>query len=154
VIRPLTAADLPALLELCAAHAEYERAPFVRDGQVLRWATSFFATAPRAWCLVVEADGRLVGYATWSHEFSTWRASEYVHVDCLYLEAAYRGRGFGRDLMLAIVERAAARGHHLEWQTPTWNVSASRFYERLGARPAAKTRYTYDPASGPPVHTR
>jgi GNAT superfamily N-acetyltransferase len=142
VIRPLRPADGAALLNLCAAHAAYERAPFQDDGQVVRWTEAFFADPPRAHCLVVDAGGALVGYVSWSFEFSTWRAAEYVHVDCLYLEPAHRGQGLGRALLAAVTEGTAAPGRHLEWQTPAWSQDAVRFYERLGARCAPKLRFT------------
>lgn len=134
--------DVPAILRLCRAHSEYERAPFREDGQEERLHRMLFGTAPRAFCLVVDAGGTLVGYATWSLEFSTWRAAEYVHVDCLYLTDETRGRGIGRSAMQEIARRAIALGAtHLEWQTPEWNADAARFYESLGARPSAKLRF-------------
>jgi hypothetical protein len=37
---------------------------------------------------------------------------------------------------------AACGDDEIQWQTPTWNTDARRFYERLGARPAEKIRYT------------
>jgi len=142
VIRPVRAEDLPGLVTLCAAHAAYERTPFVEDGHERRWAAVFFGGRPRAWCLVVEDEGALVGYATWSLEFSTWSGAEYVHVDCLYLEPGHRGRGLGRSLMLAIAGHSSAEGRTLEWQTPAWNTDAVRFYRRLGADGAAKIRFS------------
>jgi RimJ/RimL family protein N-acetyltransferase len=30
----------------------------------------------------------------------------------------------------------------VQWQTPSWNEGAIRFYDRLGARARAKTRFT------------
>ena len=85
-----------------------------------------------------------MGYATWSLEFSTWRAAEYVHVDCLYLDASCRGQGLGRCVMESIAQRAAVLGAtHLEWQTPEWNEDAARFYDSLGARSAVKRRFTW-----------
>jgi GNAT superfamily N-acetyltransferase len=141
VIRPLRPLDLPRLVELCAAHAAYERAPFTADGQVRRWESLFFGEPPRAWGLVLEQDGGLVGYATWSLELSTWRAAEHVHVDCLFLESAYRGRGWGRALLGAIGRHRSAENRRLEWQTPAWNTGAARFYERLGAAGSAKIRF-------------
>jgi GNAT superfamily N-acetyltransferase len=146
-LRELRPEDLRALVGLCRAHADYERAPFVENGQEERLSRMFFGTPPRAYCLVVEAAGALVGYATWSLEFSTWRAAEYEHVDCLYLDARCRGRGLGRSLMETIARHAATLGAtHLEWQTPDWNTGAARFYESLGAESAAKRRFAWNPA--------
>jgi hypothetical protein len=32
----------------------------------------------RAWCVVLEQESKIVGYAVWSREFSTWLATEYL----------------------------------------------------------------------------
>jgi GNAT superfamily N-acetyltransferase len=146
VIRDARLEDLKAVAALCRAHADFERALPPAEHLEERLPGMLFGPSPRAFCLVVESSGALVGYATWSLEFSTWRAAEYVHVDCLYLEPAARGRGIGRSLMEAIARYAAAqKATHVEWQTPEWNESAARFYESLGARSTAKRRFTWRP---------
>jgi GNAT superfamily N-acetyltransferase len=38
----------------------------------------------------------------------------------------------------------------LQWQTPSWNEGAIRFYQRLGARSTSKERFTL-PLSVPTV---
>ena len=143
VLREAVPGDLPALARLCSAHALYEGAEPPAPGQAERLAHLLFTAPPRLRC-VVAADGEeLVGYATWSLECSTWRAAEYAHLDCLYLEEAQRGRGLGRALLERVAARAAAAGAtHLEWQTPAWNAGAIRFYERLGAVGRDKKRFT------------
>ena len=146
VIREARPEDLQAVAALCRDHAAFERAPVPDNGLAERLSRVFFGPSPRAFCLVVECSGALVGYATWSLEFSTWRAAEYAHVDCLYLDASCRGRGLGRSVMEALAQRALAVGAtHLEWQTPEWNAPAARFYESLGATSAAKLRFTWHP---------
>jgi ribosomal protein S18 acetylase RimI-like enzyme len=146
VIREARPDDLEAVAALCRAHAGFERAAPPVEGLAKQLAEMFFGQPPRASCLVVESGGVLVGYATWSLEFSTWRAAEYAHVDCLYLGAAARGQGIGRSLMEAMARYAAAQGAtHLEWQTPEWNESAARFYESLGARSTGKLRFMWLP---------
>lgn len=148
-IRQARLEDLGALVALCFAHAAFEQMPIADDGQEQRLAQWLFHSPARAWCLVAEAQGTLVGYATWSREFSTWRAAEYTHVDCLYLDPAYRGRGLGRTMMAAIAGHdGPGVASHLEWQTPAWNDRAVRFYERLGARRVAKIRFSWKPGPG------
>ena len=143
-LRDAVPADLPTIARLCRAHALYERAAPPPPEQAERLARLLFGVPPRLWCLVAAEGEQLVGYATWSLECSTWRAAEYAHLDCLYLEEALRGRGLGRALLERVAARAAELGAtHLEWQTPAWNAGAIRFYERLGASGSDKKRFTW-----------
>ncbi|MFD8756249.1 GNAT family N-acetyltransferase [Kitasatospora sp. NPDC059577] len=144
-IRPATAADLPAIARLCAAHAEFERAGPVPADLAARLAPVLFpagAADPRAWCLVADRGGEPVGYATFAREFSTWQAAEFVHLDCLFVSERHRGEGWGRALLDAVKDAAAALGaEQVQWQTPDWNTDAIRFYRRAGARARAKVRF-------------
>ncbi|WP_405386332.1 MULTISPECIES: SDR family oxidoreductase [unclassified Streptomyces] len=84
VIRPATAADLPAIAHLCAVHAAFERAGPVPVDLATRLEPVLFSAHPRAWCLVADHGGELIGYVTCSREFSTWQANigspgQYVH---------------------------------------------------------------------------
>ncbi len=147
-MRPVKPDDLPALLALIADHADYERAAPVPPGLGDRLAPALFTDPPRLRCLVADDAGTLVGYATWTRDFATWTGRHYSHLDCLYLADRHRGRGLGRQLLDAVV--AACGDDEIQWQTPAWNTDAQRFYQRLGARPAEKVRYTLNPSG--PVH--
>jgi GNAT superfamily N-acetyltransferase len=145
-IRAARPADLDAIVRLCAAHAAYERAALPGPGLRERLAVALFGAEPRATCFVAEIDGRVEGYAACALEFSTWRGGDYLHLDCLFVEAGHRGHGVGRRLVDAVARHAADLGiAHVEWQTPAWNTAAVRFYERLGATAAAKLRFTWRP---------
>jgi GNAT superfamily N-acetyltransferase len=143
VIRPAAAADLPAIAHLCAAHAAFERAEPVLADLATRLEPVLFSAHPRAWCLVVDHDGELIGYATYSREFSTWQATDYVHLDCLFVTEPHRGEGWGYALLNAVKDAAAARGAaQVQWQTPDWNTDATRFYRRTGAQAHPKVRFS------------
>ncbi|MFF0436211.1 GNAT family N-acetyltransferase [Streptomyces sp. NPDC004327] len=137
--------DLPRVAELAAEHAAYEQAaPPPGDLAARLHRLLFAAEAPRLRCLVAELpDGTLAGYATCAPELSTWDAAEYLHMDCLYLTAEARGHGLGALLMAAVRREARALGlTEIQWQTPTWNDGAIRFYDRLGATSKEKRRYS------------
>ncbi|GGT39234.1 hypothetical protein GCM10014713_36120 [Streptomyces purpureus] len=136
--------DLPRVAELAAEHAAYEKAAPPSPGLPDRLDALLFTTpTPRLRCLVAELpDGTLAGYATCAPEISTWEG-EYLHMDCLYLSAAHRGLGLGPLLMTAVESEARTLGlKEIQWQTPSWNEGAIRFYARLGAEPKEKLRYT------------
>lgn len=140
-IRELTLSDLPQLIDLCAEHAEYERAPYERNGRLESLRRAFEERVLFGW--VAESAPTLCGYATATIDFSTWRAASFMHLDCLYVRDAYRDQGVGKRLMRAVIENARTRGMlELQWQTPDWNTAADRFYRRFGAVARSKFRYT------------
>ena len=141
-IRPFQPDDLQAVLDLCGEHALFERAGFDRACCAAGLGAALAGPAPRLLCRVAEVGGAVVGYATASIDFSTWRAREFMHMDCLYVRQAYRGRGIGVRLLVALRDAAVARGiDEMQWQTPDWNHDAARFYRRLGASEAGRLRY-------------
>ncbi|HEX7916616.1 GNAT family N-acetyltransferase [Rudaea sp.] len=142
-IRPLRPEDLPALIEMCAEHAAYERATFDPVGKVSRLAAALFSSVPRAHAWIAWDADRAIGYATASREFSTWSACDHLHLDCLFLRSSERGRGIGAMLLRTVVAAARAQDLcELQWQTPDWNAPAIAFYRRFGAAGKAKMRFT------------
>lgn len=145
VLRPVQPNDLDALVILCAEHAAFERSEFVLDGQAERLHTALFNPPPRLWVWVVEVDQRLDGFAAVSLEYSTWRARNYLHLDCIYLRDGLRGQGWGSKLFETVVEQAKSLGcDEMQWQTPPWNEKAIAFYDAKGAVNQAKLRFSFD----------
>jgi GNAT superfamily N-acetyltransferase len=139
-VRTALPEDTHALASLCAAHANYERIPYCANGHADRLQDALASGLLHAWLL--EQRDAVVGYASVTLDFATLGARRFAHLDCLYLEPAARGQGGGQALMRAVQAFAHAQGcTELQWQTPAWNHSAIRFYERLGVAGAAKQRY-------------
>jgi GNAT superfamily N-acetyltransferase len=142
-VRSARPSDLHDLVRLCAEHAHYERAEHDGWGLAERLEPALFGPEPRLLAWVVEAEGRIRGYASATVDFSTWNGRSYLHLDCLYLEECLRGRGLARRLMDAVFNAAREAGiREVQWQTPDWNDSAIRFYEGRGARGLAKVRFS------------
>jgi len=139
--------DLEELQLLIREHALFERAAAPDDDLVGRLESLLFSSAPRLHAIVAEGDGGLDGYATASLEVSTWQASEFLHLDCLYLRPGARGAGVGRRILDRVRVLARELGaSEVQWQTPGWNDDAVRFYEREGAVGRDKKRFTLDVA--------
>ena len=139
-IRNARAHDLNELVLLCIEHAAYERSSFDPAGKEQALHRMLFAPDARLRCLVVEEGGALVGYATYSVECSTWDADQYMHMDCLFLRPEVRNKGIGRELMKTIAQEALVQGVvRMQWQTPSFNVDAVRFYDRMG--PVKKEKF-------------
>jgi len=84
--------------------------------------------------LVAEADGRVVGYASFGIGYNTDIAAREPWMHDLFVLPAWRGRGVGRMLVTAVARQAARRGLGcLEWGVRGSNARALRFYRRLGA---------------------
>lgn len=135
-------AALPAILRLVAEHVLFERSDAVVPAD---WCdrTAALVSAGRVDVFAATVPSAVVGYATLTRELSTWTGAEHSHLDCLYVDAAWRGAGTGRALVAAALVRAAHLGlGEVQWQTPAWNLPAIRFYERLGATRAAKERFS------------
>lgn len=141
VIRRASGPDAATVAGLVAEHADYERSSARPDVRVL--AAALDAAPPRLLVWIAEAGGYPVGYAALTEDFSTWRAQAFLHLDCLFVRASHRGRGLGAELFRQVRSHAHECGiAALEWQTPSWNVDAIRFYERMGGTHTLKARFS------------
>jgi GNAT superfamily N-acetyltransferase len=145
VIRPALPQDLPELLKLISEHAAYEKASFDPEGKMQGLSEAIFSTPARLFCEVVEKDAGLVGYFSYTYDFSTWDAREFMYMNCLFLREEARGLGTGRRVLLKLQEIARQKGcKNIQWQTPEFNDPAIRFYKRNGAHALAKMRFTFN----------
>jgi GNAT superfamily N-acetyltransferase len=141
--RPATPDDVAEILRLVRELADYERSlPEVVATEELIHELLFGSNtpsgAPAAHCHVIDADtpGRLAAIALWFLNASTWLGRHGIYLEDLYVSPAFRGRGYGRDLMATLAAVCLERGYgRLEWWVLDWNSPAIDFYRSLGARP-------------------
>ncbi len=135
-VRPLAPADVPALLALITALAEYEHLPPPDAAARERLARDALATPPRFHTLLGELDGRPVGYALYFETYSTFLARPTLYLEDLFVLPEARRHGVGTALFRACAREAVRRGcGRLEWQVLTWNRLALDFYARFAAEP-------------------
>lgn len=133
-IRPAEPADVGPMLALMRELAEFEKLThlFVATEQSL--SDALFGARPAAEALVAELDGRLVGYALFFHNFSTFLSRRGLYLEDLYVQPALRGTGLGTTLLRRVaalaVERRCGR---FEWSVLDWNQRAIDFYTKMGA---------------------
>lgn len=143
VIRRASGRDAPVIAELTAEHAAYERSQARPDTRDL--AAALDGPPARLLVWIAGQGDHPVGYAAVTEDFSSWRARPFLHLDFLFVRAEHRGCGVGAELFQQAVRYAKERGiTPLEWQTPTWNQDAIRFYERMGGKHAVKARFTLE----------
>ena len=143
VIEPARPEDVPEVLRLIRALAEYERLSHLVVGTEAMLLGELFGPRPVIECLVAfDADGGgsadrgrgALGFALFFHNFSTFLARPGLYLEDLFVEPEARGRGIGRALILRCAQRAVERGcGRFEWSVLDWNRPAIDFYRALGA---------------------
>jgi hypothetical protein len=133
-IRAATPADTGAIFALTYELAQFEKLThlFVATEASLR--DALFGARPSIEALVAEDAGRIVGYALFFHNFSSFAGRRGLYLEDVYVQPAQRGNGLGTALLRHVaalaVERQCAR---FEWTVLDWNTPAISFYQRLGA---------------------
>lgn len=146
IIRYCQHYDLPKLVKLCEAHAKFEGSTYNSDSKLDLLDTALFGSNPTLHCLVVDVGETIVGYASYTFDFSTWDASTFLYLDCLYLEFQWRGKKIGENIIGKLKEIASQNNCiNIQWQTPTFNENAIRFYLNQGATKKEKVRFTLSP---------
>lgn len=134
--------DIQQIIELCEAHAHFEKAEYHKNGKVEQLTIDLFSKNPKLYCLVVENEEQLIGYATYMKQYTTWDACEYIYMDCLFVKEFARGMRIGEQLIKKIQKEAKLFGCNLiQWQTPDFNTRAIKFYNRIGATSKSKERF-------------
>ena len=134
VIRAATPADVAAMHALMYELAVFEKLTdlFVATPEGVH--DALFGARPASEAMVAERDGRIVGYALFFHNFSTFLGRRGLYLEDLYVQPSERGSGLGtqmlRRLAALAVERQCGR---FEWTVLDWNQPAIDFYQKMGA---------------------
>jgi GNAT superfamily N-acetyltransferase len=133
-IVPAQAADVPVILQMIKALAEYEQLTHevVATEHDLR--QSLFGPRPAAEVVLAYADQAPVGFALFFHSFSTFLGRHGLYLEDLFVVPEWRGRGVGKRLLAYVASIAESRHcGRMEWAVLDWNESAIAFYRRMGA---------------------
>lgn len=134
-IRQATVEDVPLILELIEALADYEKLldEVVATEEGLE--ESLFEKK-QAEVIILEEHGEGVGFALYFHNFSTFLGKANLYLEDLYVKPAYRGKGYGKALLSELASIAVNRDcERLDWWCLDWNQSSIDFYKSLGAIP-------------------
>ena len=141
VIRDATAADAAACAAIYAPYVRettvsFELEPPTPEEMAERIAA---AQARHVW-LVLEQDGRVVGYA-YANRFSARPAYRWSVEVSIYLERGRQRTGGGRRLYEALLERLAERGYRRAMAgTSLPNEASVAFHRALGFQPVGVYR--------------
>ena len=135
-IRQADLEDLPVILELIKALAEYEHlsGEVVATEELLE-VTLFGLNSPAEVQIAFDKKQTL-GFALYFRTFSTFLGRPGIYLEDLYVRESARGKGVGK----ALLRRAAQRtreigGGRLEWSVLDWNEPSIKFYQKIGASP-------------------
>jgi GNAT superfamily N-acetyltransferase len=133
-LRDARVADAPAIFDLIQSLATYEKLAHQVTGSVASLQQHLFGDRPYANAIVAEVDGRIVGFALFFYNYSTFLTKPGIYLEDLFVLPDYRRFGIGKALITAVAKRAVAEGcGRFEWSVLDWNESAIAFYQRLGA---------------------
>ena len=139
-LRAARPADVSAIAGLVAELAEFEHLSHLLQLTPETLAPHLFGARPVVEAVVAEAaaspgeTGRVVAYALFFTNFSTFLAKPGLYLEDLYVQPAWRGAGIGKALLAHLGALALARGcGRFEWCVLDWNEAAIRFYQGMGA---------------------
>lgn len=134
IIREATPLDVSGMLGLMRELAEYEKLTHLFEATEEALGEALFGQRPAAEALVAEREGKIVGYALYFQNFSTFLGRRGLYLEDLYVQPALRGSGLGTALLRRVAALAVARNcGRFEWSVLDWNQSAIDFYTKMGA---------------------
>ena len=135
-IRCATSGDEDVILALLHDLAEYEKLldKFHITREVI--ARDYLSAQPLCQCDLIFDGEEAAGIATWRWTYATFAAARSIYLEDLFVRPAFRGRGYGKALLVHLAKTAAEAGAvRVEWQVLDWNKPSIDFYEGIGARP-------------------
>ena len=135
-IRAAGVDDIPQILAFVRELAEYEHLSHMVSASESGLHEALFGAHPGAEVVLAFENGAAAGFAVYFHNFSTFLGVRGLWLEDLFVRPAYRGRGYGKALLLHVAGIAASRGcGRFEWSVLDWNEPSIRFYQSLGAQP-------------------
>lgn len=138
--------DIPDILHLIKSLAEYENLSHEAVATCEDIEKAMFERET-VWVFLAQADGKTVGMALYYETFSTFTGKRGIHLEDLFVEPEYRGKGIGMALLKTLARECVSRGcARLEWNCLNWNTPSMEFYRSIGATPL--NPWTYFRLSG------
>lgn len=135
-IRQAGTEDVPVILQFIQALADYEHLSHEVTATEESLSHSLFAEPRTAACLLAYEGDRAVGFALYFFNFSTFLGKKGIYLEDLFIDPAFRGKGYGKALLTALAKQAVKEDcGRVEWSVLDWNEPSINFYKSLGAVP-------------------
>lgn len=129
-----TREDTPLILEFIKKLADYENRldeVIATEDELEKW----IFDKKQAEVIFALEDGKTVGFALFFLSFSTYISNVNLHLEDLFIDPEYRGKGYGKALLKRLAKIVVERGYgRFEWTCLSWNHPSIDFYLSLGAR--------------------
>ncbi|MBQ4627619.1 MAG: GNAT family N-acetyltransferase, partial [Clostridia bacterium] len=127
VFRYATKDDAALVLQFIKDIAEYEKMSdqVVNSEELL---LDWVFEKKRAEVIFVLEDGKEVGFALFFHNYSTFVGRSGLYLEDLFVQPAYRGKGYGKALLKELARIAVERNcGRMEWTCLDWNKPSIDF---------------------------
>ena len=126
--------DTPLILKFIKKLAEYEKRlneVIATEKDLEKW----IFDKNQAEVIFALEDGKEIGFALFFLSFSTYLGNVNLHLEDLFIDPEYRGRGYGKALLKKLAKIVVERGYgRFEWTCLSWNKPSIDFYLALGAK--------------------
>lgn len=134
-VRPAQKSDVGLILQFVGELAVYEKLAHEVTATEAILEESFFNTPGGPKCLLGFENSEPVGFCIYFHNFSSFIGKQGIYLEDLYVRPQYRGKSYGKNLLLELVKIAKEKGlGRVEWSVLDWNTPAIEFYKSLGAQ--------------------
>lgn len=134
-IRKATPQDTPTIFNLIKQLAAYEKLSDAVVATEEELEKTIF-TDGYAEVLIGEENNIPVAFALYFYNYSTFLAKPGLYLEDLFVEPDYRGKGYGKKLLVELAKIARERNcGRMEWSVLDWNTPSINFYKSLGAEP-------------------
>jgi GNAT superfamily N-acetyltransferase len=134
-IKPVTPAEIPALLDLIRDLARFERLEHEMEATLESLRESLFGPNPSVGALLARENDVIAGYAVYFFTFSSFLGRRGLWLEDVYVRPEFRHRGVGRRLIESVARIGAEKNcGRFEWTALNWNKPALDVYQKMGAR--------------------
>jgi GNAT superfamily N-acetyltransferase len=138
-IRAATKDDVPVILSFIQKLADYERLSHEVVATETGLRETLFGRRRTAEVALAYYKRAPVGFVLFFHNYSTFLGRPGIYIEDLFVDEAFRRRGFGSALLRYVAKLAKQRNcGRLEWSVLDWNEPAINFYRKLGALPMSE----------------
>jgi GNAT superfamily N-acetyltransferase len=134
-IRPAQARDVAHIHAMIVELAVFEKLEHMVVATEELLHEGLFGARPSCEAIIGEANGEVVTFALFFHNFSTFLTKKGLYLEDLYVRQAHRGKGYGSAMLKHLAQLAVERHcGRFEWSVLDWNEPAINLYKAMGAQ--------------------
>ncbi|MBQ5961360.1 GNAT family N-acetyltransferase [Massilia sp. ZL223] len=133
-IRPAQPSDVAHIYGMIVELAVFEKLEHLVVATEAMLHDGLFGVRPSCEAIIGEENGKVVAFALFFHNFSTFLTKKGLYLEDLYVLQSHRGKGYGTQMLKRLAQIAVERNcGRFEWSVLDWNEPAIQFYKAMGA---------------------